>query len=100
MGGPHVTLLPEEASQYADVLFIAKPKVSGKNSCTALKAVLSECLPTSERAIRLKHPHGTQRPVSQRDRTNGILFATADVRANVILPPLRHVSTNCASDYR
>ena len=32
MGGPHVTLLPEEASQYADVIFIGEAEGYGKNS--------------------------------------------------------------------
>jgi hypothetical protein len=31
LGGPHVTLLPEESGQHADVIFVGKPKGFGRS---------------------------------------------------------------------
>lgn len=77
MGGPHVTLLPEEASQYADVIFIGEaeglweeflksfeagsyPGVYQQNSVPSL-----ENIPMARKELFHRH-----------DYTNGVLFAT------------------------
>jgi len=36
IGGPHVTLLPDEAQAHADVIFVGEANLTGRNSCATL----------------------------------------------------------------
>ena len=77
MGGPHVTLLPEEAGQYADVIFIGEAE-----------GLWEEFLKTFEAGSYLRVYQQTTLPplvnipmarkelFHRRDHTSGVLFAT------------------------
>ena len=77
MGGPHVTLLPEEAGQHADVIFIGEAEglweeflknfESGNYGYTYLQSG-----PPSLENI----PMARKELFHRRDHTNGVLFAT------------------------
>lgn len=77
MGGPHVKLLPKEASQYADVIFVGEAE-----------GLWEEFLKNFEAGSYLRIYHQTSAPslsnipvarkdlFHRRDYTNGVLFAT------------------------
>ncbi len=53
MGGPHVTLLPEEAAQHADVIFIGEAEGLWEDFLRGFEAgILSQCVPAEPHAIR------------------------------------------------
>ena len=77
MGGPHVTLLPEEASQYADVIFIGEAEglwedfLKSFESGTYLRRYQQADVPSMEDI-----PQPRRDLFHRRDHTNGVLFAT------------------------
>ena len=77
MGGPHVTLLPEEASQYADVIFIGEAEglwedfLRDFESGTYLRRYQQTSVPSLENI-----PQARQGLFHRRDHANGVLFAT------------------------
>jgi len=77
MGGPHVTLLPEEASQYADVIFIGEAEGLWEEFLQNFEAgsYLGSYQQTS--APSLEHiPMARKKLFHRHDHTNGVLFAT------------------------
>jgi len=77
MGGPHVTLLPEEASQFADVIFIGEAEglwedfLRDFESGTHLRRYEQTSVPSLENI-----PQAHRGLFHRRDHTNGVLFAT------------------------
>jgi radical SAM superfamily enzyme YgiQ (UPF0313 family) len=77
LGGPHVTLLPEEASQHADVIFIGEAEglweeflksFETRSHCKVYKQICApslENIPASRKELFHRH-----------DFTSGVLFAT------------------------
>jgi radical SAM superfamily enzyme YgiQ (UPF0313 family) len=77
MGGPHVTLLPDEARQYADVIFIGEAEgvweefLHRFEGGSYLQTYQATSLPTLEMI-----PMARKELFHRRDHTNGVLFAT------------------------
>lgn len=77
MGGPHVTLLPDEAAQHADVVFIGEAEVlwedflRGFERGTHLRAYRPTSAPSLDQI-----PMARKDLFHRRDHTNGVLFAT------------------------
>lgn len=77
MGGPHVTLVPEEASQYADVIFIGEAEgtweefLNGFEAGSYRRVYQRTSLPSLENI-----PMARKRLFHRHDYTNGVLFAT------------------------
>jgi radical SAM superfamily enzyme YgiQ (UPF0313 family) len=77
MGGPHVTLVPEEAAQHADVIFVGEAEglwedfLNGFAAGSYLSRYQQSAAPSLERSFNARkelfHRH---------DHTNGVLFAT------------------------
>src|SRR5271157_4322634 len=77
MGGPHVTLLPEEASQYADVIFIGEAEGLWEEFLKSFEAgsYLGVYQQTSAPSIE-NIPMARKELFHRHDYTNGVLFAT------------------------
>lgn len=77
MGGPHVTLLPEEASRHADAIFIGEAEglwedfLKSFESGTYLRVYQHTSVPSMENI-----PEARKDLFHRRDHTNGVLFAT------------------------
>ena len=77
LGGPHVTLLPGEASQHADVIFIGEAEgrweefLQSFESGTYLHIYQSTCLPSLENI-----PMARKDLFHRHDHTGGVMFAT------------------------
>lgn len=77
LGGPHVTLLPEEASQYADVTFIGEAEglweefLKGFEAGSYLSVYRQTSVPSIENI-----PMARKELFHRHDYTNGVLFAT------------------------
>jgi radical SAM superfamily enzyme YgiQ (UPF0313 family) len=77
MGGPHVTLLPEEASQYADVIFIGEAEGAWEEFLRSFetgshaRVYQQATVPSIANA-----PMARKDLFHRRDHTNGVLFAT------------------------
>lgn len=77
MGGPHVTLLPDEAAQHADVIFIGEAEGLWEEFLQAFRfgahaRVYRQTAPVSVANIPMAH-----KPLFHRsDFTSGVLFAT------------------------
>ena len=77
IGGPHVTLLPEEASQYADVVFVGEAEglweefLKGFEAGTYLRVYQQAGVPSLENI-----PMARKALFHRRDYTGGVLFAT------------------------
>ncbi|MGD0232787.1 MAG: radical SAM protein [Syntrophorhabdales bacterium] len=77
MGGPHVTLLPEEASQYADAIFIGEAEgvweefLNSFEAGSYLRVYQQTGLPSLEDI-----PMARKELFHRHDHTNGVLFAT------------------------
>jgi len=76
MGGPHVTLLPEEASRHADVIFVGEAEGVWEEflhgfATGAYRRVYRQPSPSS-----LTGPMARRALFHRRDFTNGVLFAT------------------------
>ncbi len=65
MGGPHVTLLPEEASQYADVIFVGEAEGLWEEFLKGFEAGSYPApISTGRPAFLGKYPHGLQGIIS------------------------------------
>lgn len=77
LGGPHVTLLPAEAAQHADVIFIGEAEglwedfLRGFERGTHLRAYRPTSAPSLDQI-----PMARKDLFHRRDHTNGVLFAT------------------------
>jgi radical SAM superfamily enzyme YgiQ (UPF0313 family) len=77
MGGPHVTLLPEEAGRYADVIFIGEAEglweefLKGFEAGSYLRVYRQTSAPSLENI-----PMARKELFHRHDHTNGVLFAT------------------------
>ncbi len=77
LGGPHVTLLPDEARQHADVIFIGEAEgawedfLRGFETGAYQPVYRLECLPRLENI-----PMARKDLFKRRDHTNGVMFAT------------------------
>ena len=77
MGGPHVTLLPEEAAQHADVIFIGEAEglwedfLKGFAAGSYLSVYQQTRAPSME-----KTPEARKELFHRHDHANGVLFAT------------------------
>lgn len=77
MGGPHVTLMPEEASQHADVIFIGEAEglweefLKGFEAGSYLGVYQQIGAPSLEGS-----PHARKELFHRHDHTSGVLFAT------------------------
>jgi radical SAM superfamily enzyme YgiQ (UPF0313 family) len=77
MGGPHVTLLPEEASQYADVIFIGEAEglwedfLKGFETGSYLRVYRQTVIPSLENV-----PEARKELFHRHDHSKGVLFAT------------------------
>jgi radical SAM superfamily enzyme YgiQ (UPF0313 family) len=77
MGGPHVTLLPEEASQYADVIFIGEAEGLWEEFLKSFEAGSYLCVYQQTSAPSLKNlPMARKELFHRRDYTDGVLFAS------------------------
>jgi len=77
MGGPHVTLLPEEASHYADVIFIGEAEGLWEESLKSFEAGFYRSLYRQTSAPSLENiPMARKDLFHRHDHTNGVLFAT------------------------
>ncbi len=77
MGGPHVTLLPEEASQFADVIFIGEAEGLWEDFLKSFESgsYLRVYQQTSVPSLR-NIPTARKDLFHRRDYTNGVLFTT------------------------
>jgi radical SAM superfamily enzyme YgiQ (UPF0313 family) len=77
MGGPHVTLVPEEAIQCADVIFVGEAEglweefLKGFETGSYLRVYQPTCPPALENI-----PMSRKELFHRNDHTNGVLFAT------------------------
>ena len=77
MGGPHVTLLPDEAGQHADAIFLGEAEgvweefLSGFEAGSYLRVYQQARLPSLENL-----PMARKEFFHRRDHTGGVLFAT------------------------
>ena len=77
LGGPHVTLLPEEAAAHADVIFVGEaeglwaPFLSAFEQGRHQKLYRAESIPTLEHV-----PQARKDLFHRKDYTNGVLFAS------------------------
>ncbi|MGB7761313.1 MAG: radical SAM protein [Bryobacteraceae bacterium] len=77
MGGPHVTLLPEEAAQHADVIFIGEAEglwedfLRGFEAGSYLSVYRQSRTPSVDKA-----PEARKELFHRHDHTDGVLFAT------------------------
>ena len=77
MGGPHVTLLPEEASQYADVIFIGEAEGLWEEFLKSFEAGSYLCKYQLTKVPSLENMPLARKDLFHRhDYTNGVLFAT------------------------
>ena len=77
MGGPHVTLLPEEASQHADVVFIGEAEGLWEEFLKNFEAGSYRYIYQHASAPSLENiPMACKKLFHRRDYTNGVLFAT------------------------
>jgi len=76
MGGPHVTLLPEEARQYADVIFIGEAEGLWEEFLNSFEAG-SYLRVYQQGSVSLDNVPMARKDLFHRhDHTNGVLFAT------------------------
>jgi radical SAM superfamily enzyme YgiQ (UPF0313 family) len=77
MGGPHVTLLPDEAGRHADVIFIGEAEGYWEEFLNGFDARSYRRVYQSAGAPCLKDSPIALKPLyHRRDYTNGVLFAT------------------------
>ena len=77
LGGPHVTLLPEEASQHADVIFIGEAEGLWEEFLKSFEAGSYPGVYRQTRAPSLENiPMARKELFHRRDHTHGVLFAT------------------------
>lgn len=77
MGGPHVTLLPEEARQHADVIFVGEAEGLWEEFLNRFETRDYLSVYEQTRLPSLEHiPMARKELFHRRDHTNGVLFAT------------------------
>jgi len=77
MGGPHVTLLPEEAGRYADVLFVGEAEGLWEDFLRCFESGVYRRVYQHVSAPSLEHlPMARKDLFHRHDHTNGVLFAT------------------------
>jgi len=77
MGGPHVTLLPEEASHYADVIFIGEAEGLWEEFLKSFEADSYRSIYQQTSAPSIENiPIARKDLFHRHDHTNGVLFAT------------------------
>jgi radical SAM superfamily enzyme YgiQ (UPF0313 family) len=77
MGGPHVTLLPEEARLHADVIFIGEAEGLWEEFLASFEAGLYRSVYQQTSAPALESiPMARKDLFHRRDHTSGVLFAT------------------------
>src|SRR5574341_2204320 len=77
MGGPHVTLLPEEARHYADVIFIGEAEGLWEEFLKGFEAGSYRRVYQQTRAPSLENAPLARKDLFHRhDHTSGVLFAT------------------------
>jgi len=77
MGGPHVTLLPEEARQHADVIFIGEAETLWEAFLESFESGSFLAVYRQNGAPALENlPRARKDLFHRRDHTNGVLFAT------------------------
>jgi radical SAM superfamily enzyme YgiQ (UPF0313 family) len=77
MGGPHVTLLPEEAGQHADVIFIGEAEGLWEEFLQSFEEGTHLCVYQQTSTPSLENaPQARKELFHRRDYTNGVLFAT------------------------
>ena len=77
MGGPHVTLLPDEASQHADVIFIGEAEGLWEEFLKGFEAGAYQRKYQATGLSSLENiPMARKDLFHRRDHTNGVLFAT------------------------
>jgi len=77
MGGPHVTLLPQEASQYADVIFIGEAEGLWEEFLKSFEAGSYRRVYQQAGVPSLKNvPMARKELFHRHDYTDGVLFAT------------------------
>jgi len=77
MGGPHVSLLPEEAAQHADVLFVGEAEGIWENFLRDFETANCRAVYRREDPAALSDaPMSRKALFHRRDHTSGVLFAT------------------------
>jgi len=77
MGGPHVTLLPEEASRYADVIFIGEAEGAWEEFLRSFETGSHARVYRQAAVPSIAHAPMARKDLFHRhDHTNGVLFAT------------------------
>ncbi len=77
MGGPHVTLLPAEASQHADVIFIGEAEGLWEEFLQGFEAGTYRRVYQQTEPVSLENiPMADKALFHRRDHTGGVLFAT------------------------
>jgi radical SAM superfamily enzyme YgiQ (UPF0313 family) len=77
MGGPHVTLMPEEASQYADVIFLGEAEGLWEDFLKSYEVGSYLRVYQQTRVQSLENiPNARKDLFHRHDYTNGVLFAT------------------------
>jgi len=77
MGGPHVTLVPEEASQYADVIFIGEAEGLWEEFLKSFEIGSHICVYQQTGVTSLTDmPMARKELFHRHDYTNGVIFAT------------------------
>jgi len=77
MGGPHVSLLPEEAAKHADVLFVGEAEDVWENFLRDFETGNHRAVYRREDAATLANaPMSRKDLFHRRDHTSGVLFAT------------------------
>ncbi len=77
MGGPHVTLLPEEARQHADVIFIGEAEILWEDFLNAFASGSYHPVYQPVNVPALDNiPMARKELFHRRDHTSGVLFAT------------------------
>ena len=77
MGGPHVTLLPEEARQHADVIFIGEAEFLWEDFLNAFASGSYQPVYQPINVPALENtPMARKELFHRRDHTSGVLFAT------------------------
>ncbi|MBS4026931.1 MAG: B12-binding domain-containing radical SAM protein [Clostridia bacterium] len=77
LGGPHVTLLPKEAKNHADVIFVGEAEELWEKFCSDFEKGKYERIYRQEKIPVLENiPQSKKDLFHRRDHSNGVLFAT------------------------
>ena len=89
MGGPHVTLMPEEAGQHADVIFVGEAEGLWEEFLNGFATGSYRRVYQQDRPESLEHAPMARKALFHRnDFTSGVLFATGDAHTTAIFAPL------------